>query len=187
MICIINCGTTYLDAIKKHLNELGYPSKVIDLEEIEGCDFGSFSGIIITGAPTLLTQVDLQKYMELFEFIKTVNIPILGICLGHQIMGVLYGSKIDIGKMINKKERIEIVKEDGLFSNIENQSLFQEEHSEYITLPEGFHLLAKSESCENEAMKHKNKAMYGIQFHPEVSGDNGKQVLKNFLNMCPKK
>ncbi len=184
MICIIDCGTTWLEEIEKHLIETGCSYKVVNLDKIEECDFESFSGIIISGAPILLTQVDLQKYVELFKFIKSVSVPILGICLGHQIMGLLYGSELHRGKMIDKKERIEIVKNDIIFSNIKDHSLFREEHSEYITLPKRFYLLAKSYSCGNEAMKHEYESKYGVQFHPEVSNNNGKQLLKNFVNMC---
>ena len=96
-------------------------------------------------------------------------------------MGLLCGSEINAGKHINKKEQIEIVKQDDLFQGIENQALFREDHSEFITLPKEFYLLAKSKSCNNEAMRHKHKELYGTQFHPEVSNNNGKKLFRNFL------
>lgn len=49
MICIIDCGTTWLKEIEKHLIEAGCSYKVINLDKIEECNFGSFSGIIISG------------------------------------------------------------------------------------------------------------------------------------------
>ena len=187
MMCIIDCGTSYIHFLQKDLREFDYTSKVVNLEEIEKNSFKFISGIIISGSPILLTKTDHRKYLNLFSFIKTTSIPILGICFGHQIIGLLYGADISIGKKINKKESIDFVKSDVLFSNIENPSLFQEEHSEHITLPKNFFLLAKSKSCENEAMKHKSKLIYGVQFHPEVSSNNGKRVLENFLKLCSKK
>ncbi len=186
MIYIIDCGTSWLEEIKKNVTELRYQYKVIKLNEIENAGFESCSGIIISGAPTLLTQVDQNKYERFFTFIKTVNVPVLGICLGHQIMGLLYGSKINMGKTINKEEKIKIAKHDDLFAGIENNSLFREVHSEFITLPKSFMLLAKSESCYNEAMKHMRKRLYGVQFHPEVSSIVGRKLFMNFLNMCVK-
>jgi GMP synthase (glutamine-hydrolysing) len=107
----------------------------------------------------------------------------LGICLGHQIIGLLYGAEIQAGKRIDKKERIEIIKENDLFKNIKNFSLFKQAHCESITLPTEFILLAKSKSCENEAMKHKNKKIYGVQFHPEVSEKNGRKLFDNFVKI----
>ena len=184
MICIIDCGTCWLEEIKNNVAELNYPYKVIKLDEIKAGKFASFSGIIISGAPTLLTKVEQEKYLELFKFIKNIDVPVLGICLGHQIMGLVYRSRISAGKKINKKERIEIVKQDDLFLNIENNALFKEDHAEFITLPNEFILLAKSKSCANEAMRHKRKVLYGLQFHPEVSNDNGNKIFRNFLNLC---
>jgi len=184
MICIIDCGTSWLEKIKKNVTDSNKQYKIIKLDEIIGCNFESFSGIIISGAPTLLTQVNLQEYLSPFKFIKTVNIPVLGICLGHQIIGLLYGSEIHTGKMIDKREQIEIVREDALFLDIRNHALFREEHLDFITLPEEFYLLAKSKTCDNEAMKHKRRKLYGIQFHPEVSNNNGKILFRNFLKMC---
>jgi len=184
MICIIDCGTSWLKEIEKNVKEAGYKYKIINLKEIKECDFKQFSGVIISGAPTLLTEVNLQTYLNPFKFIKTTNIPLLGICLGHQIIGLLYGSKINKGKLIDKKEAIKIVKKDKIFTNIDNNSLFREEHSEYISLPKEFYLLAKSDSCDNEVMKHKTKEIYGTQFHPEVSGEAGIHIFENFLKMC---
>ncbi|MBU0665756.1 MAG: gamma-glutamyl-gamma-aminobutyrate hydrolase family protein [Nanoarchaeota archaeon] len=184
MICIIDCGTSWLQEIKDNLSDSDYKSKVIKLDEIENSDFKSFSGIVISGAPTLLTQVNQQEYLDKFSFLKSIKIPVLGICLGHQILGLLHGSQIKAEKMIDKMEQIEILQENDLFNGIQNLSEFREEHSEFISLPEDFIHLAKSESCDNESMKHKNKNLFGVQFHPEVSGDNGKQLFNNFLKLC---
>ena len=184
MICIIDCGTEWLQEIKDNLTNLDHKFNVVKLDEIENSDFESFSGIVISGAPTLLTQVNQKEYLDRFSFLKSIKIPVLGICLGHQIMGLLHGSNIQAEKMIDKMEQIEILKENDLFNGIQNLAEFREEHSEFISLPNNFILLAKSESCDNESMKHKDKNLFGVQFHPEVSGDNGKQLFNNFLKLC---
>ena len=186
MILIIDCGTSWLKEIEGNVEKAGYSFKVVKFDKLNDFDLTPFSGIIISGAPTLLTEVNLQKYLDLFKFIKTINVPVFGICLGHQIMGLLHGAEIHKGKMIDKKENIDILKDDLFFEDLENNSLFREEHSEYITLPDEFQLLAKSDSCANEVMKHKDKQLYGTQFHPEVSGEAGSTLFKNFLKMCSK-
>lgn len=183
MIGIIDCGTSWLQEIKQNLLDLGYEFNVIKLDEIKNCNFKNFSGVIISGAPTLLTQVD-QEYFDKFVFLKSIEVPVLGICLGHQIIGRLNGSKIKAEKMIDKMEKIEILQKNNLFTGIKNLTEFREEHSEFISLPINFVLLAKSKTCDNESMKHKNKNIFGVQFHPEVSGKNGKKLLDNFLKLC---
>jgi GMP synthase-like glutamine amidotransferase len=62
--------------------------------------------------------------------------------------------------------------------------MLKEYHYECINLPETFSLLAKSNVCDNEAMKHKEKNQFGVQFHPEVSGEKGKLILENFTKHC---
>lgn len=182
MICIINCGTMFLKGIQNILNDFGYESVVVNVDDIKNHNFSVYSGIIITGGPTKLSQIDYQNFIKPFEFIKNINIPVLGICLGHQIMGLLYGARIGHGELISRDEGVEIIQDDLLFIDVDVKSLFKKEHSEFVSLPDNFTLLATSVSCDNEAMRFRNK--YGVQFHPEVSGENGKQILKNFLMTC---
>lgn len=186
MICIINCGSSWIDKIKNILRELNQDFDVIDLLKISNYNLDNYSAIIISGAPILLTKVDIKKYINLFGFIKNVDIPILGICFGHQIIGVVYGSKIFIGDMINKKEQIKIVNYNNILNKMDNNSSFQEAHCEYISLPNNFEHLCRSKSCNNEAMRHETKKIYSTQFHPEVSGKQGKQLFKNFIDIIGK-
>ncbi|MCK5641892.1 MAG: gamma-glutamyl-gamma-aminobutyrate hydrolase family protein [Gammaproteobacteria bacterium] len=184
MICIIDCGLKKSHNFSKILNRFEIKNKTIGMDKIVNTDFYNYSGIIISGAPILLTKVNSKKYLNLFKFIKKYEKPILGICFGHQIIGLLYNSHIYLGQEVRNKEKIEIIKKDMIFSNIKTNELFQEDHCEYITLPLNFILLAKSNSCKNEAMKHKTKNIFGLQFHPEVSGLTGEKILKNFANIC---
>jgi len=184
MICIIDCGTTYIDNIKAYVNKWGFSTKVVSLKRLKSANFKSFSGAIITGGATLLSQIDNQKFTEPFKRLFEADIPVLGICLGHQIMGLLFGAEIFHDELIGQDENIGIIKKDPIFSNIKTGTFFHEEHLEYISLPKDFFLLANSKTCNNEAMKHKNKILYGVQFHPEVSGIDGEILFKNFLKMC---
>lgn len=86
MLAIIDCGTSELESIISNIQKLGFEYSVITLPEIPSTDFYLFSHIIISGAPTILTEVGPERYIELFTFLETIEIPILGICLGHQII-----------------------------------------------------------------------------------------------------
>ena len=112
------------------------------------------------------------------------RLPMLGICFGHQIIGMHFGAKISKGEERRGDEEIEILKPSKLFMDINEKVIIQQEaHFEEITLPEKFQLLATSRRTNNEAMEHKEKPIWGTQFHPEVSGKIGQKIIKNFLSL----
>lgn len=183
-VCIVDCGTEWMSEIKNYVENSKFEYEVVNYKFANTSDFRGYSGVIITGAPIILTKLDIKDYLKNFKYVLNINIPILGICLGHQVIGLLHGANISKGVIIDKMERIEIVHYNSLFKDIKSNSQFREEHSEYIDLPNNFVLLARSASCGNEAMKHKNKNVFGVQFHPEVSGIAGELLLRNFFDIC---
>ncbi len=183
MICVIDCGTTWLDDILENISRNDCQSEVVRMGgHLNEIDFSQYSGVVITGASILLAEDD-GTHVKNFEFLKNIKIPVLGICFGHQVMGMVYGVEIESGEMIDKMETINIKKSDGLLEGVTGKSFFQKAHSEFITVPNEFDLLAMSDSCSNEVMKYKTKDIYGVQFHPEVSGEAGKIIFDNFLKM----
>ena len=79
---------------------------------------------------------------------------------------------------------VEVVERNTLFEGLGPALSLTEDHCEGITAPAEFTVLAKSEDYEVEAMKHLKKPLYGVQFHPEVSGETGLRIMGNFLNLC---
>ena len=182
MILIIDCGSSKTKEIPIILNESGFEQKKISIDDLPLKDYAGISGIIISGSSILLTNT--PAYINRFDFIDKIKIPLFGICFGHQIIGLKFGSEVSKGNLIKGEQKMQILKENQLFKGIETNSNFDENHCEYINLPKDFELLAKSYSCDVEAMKHKEKNIYGVQFHPESSGENGKKMLINFCNLC---
>lgn len=179
MILIIDCKSEKVSDIKNILDNNMIDNKVVPLDSLESFDISSFSGIIISGGP-----FKLEESKSKFEFIKTFNRPVLGICFGHQIIGLVYGSDHFGTDRIKDSQKINILEKNNLFLGLDNVEEFIQDHFEHITLPEDFILLANSNLCDVEAMKHKNKFLYGVQFHPEVSGKVGEKVLLNFCKLC---
>lgn len=124
------------------------------------------------------------------NFIALMNwdVPILGFCLGHEIIAVAYRSQIrKLPKYQNKKEKIRITRiNDPIFEGLGKTELkLQKKHSFHISyLPDVFDTLAYSEICPHEVIKHKEKPVYGFQSHPEVSGEDGLRIVRNFLKIC---
>ena len=185
MIAIIDCGSLWTIEICKKIEKFGFNFKIFNFNSLlESTNaITDCKKIIISGRPTLLSKENIKDHFKKFAFVLETKIPILGICYGHQIIALLYGSKIFVKEHINKKEEIEILNFGILFKRLNSHAFFREDHSEFVTLPKNFVLLAKSKSCVNEAMKHNKKPIYSVQFHPEVSGKTGEILLGNFLNI----
>ena len=143
-------------------------------------------GIILSGGkgnpyePLNLTS----NYVALMNF----NVPVLGFCLGHEIIAVSHKGRIKkLSEYHSKKELVTITKpSDPIFSGIDSTELsLVKRHSYYVAeLPSSFDCLASSDTCTNEIIRHKQRPIYGFQSHPEVSGELGMQMVKNFLKIC---
>lgn len=201
MIVIIDYGMGNLKSVKNALDFLGLESKIsADREEIRKAD-----GLILPGVGAFPDAMDTIEKFSLDKIIKeevTNNKPLLGICLGMQLLfeksfegiertglGLLKGN---IVKMKEDKERnIKIPhigwnnliynKKDPLFNSIEEGKFVYYVHSYFVQEYDNEDLIAYSEYGENKipgVVRHNN--VMGAQFHPEKSGDVGLAILKNF-------
>ena len=172
----------YNHLIQRTLRELGIDAKLIDnttpLEELRSVD-----GLVIGGGPSL-ERVGLCR-----EYIKELDLPILGVCLGHQLLAEVYGGKVGKGKIGGYSEvLVKIVEDDELFEGIPKQIKVWASHMDEVKkMPGEFKLLAKSDICNVESMRHKRKVIYGVQWHPEVyHTEYGTKLYENFIRICKK-
>ncbi len=152
----------------------------INIEEVEKEDP---KGIVIGGGPYLDGTGNSEAILE--RYYK--EIPILGICLGHQLMARHFGGEIrtaEIGEYAGST--IFVDEENTLFKGLGREFEAWVSHKdEVLTLPKKFIKLAHSMTCEIEAMKHSTLPLFGVQFHPEVEHTpKGPDVFKNFLKTC---
>jgi GMP synthase (glutamine-hydrolysing) len=132
--------------------------------------------------------------VEVMTFIQSCKVPLLGVCFGHQLLCTAFGAKTGALKqpVLDKFEQVTVIQTGDILSRFRKGQLvpFAEWHNDYVLkegLEEsGFHLLADSSSCEVEAVKHKSKLFFGVQFHPEriTIGDEthpeGHKIFDNF-------
>ena len=116
------------------------------------------------------------------------NIPILGICLGHQAIGMHFGGNVK--RMENplhgKTSEITVLSKNSvLFKNLPKKFKVMRYHSLYVDdIPEDLEVTAKSEDGVAMTVEHKSKNIFGIQFHPEsIFTEYGKNMIRNFLNI----
>jgi len=182
-----------VDKIADALRKLGkYNYKIFHVSDFGEKEILSKAKTVIlsgSSASFVHPKAGQPDYRAEVEFIKKIKIPILGICFGHQLIGRAFGSQNqDLGFRVSGFERVEIVEPNEIFSSWGRgcEIVVDQNHRDCLdNLPEGFVLLARSQTCEIEAMKHKRKPIYGVQAHIERATDEkpyGLRVLENFIS-----
>ena len=182
MIYIIDCGSEKVPHFEAWAKSRGVNS-TLAWDKFSPENHPDAKAIIISGAPILLSQIDPTPYLRAFEWVKEIQIPVLGICFGHQIIGMHHGAEISMMPEDRDLREIKIIRQDPIFSNILSEAKMQEDHCEEITLPKNFTHIASSQKCLVEGMKHPSKPIWGFQFHPEVNSIDGIQLLNNFYDI----
>ncbi len=164
---------------------LGADVKVYRNNEIKVRDIDkkNIDKIVISPGPG--SPDDAGVSMEIIDKYSG-RIPILGVCLGHQCIGQVFGGKIVNAKNIMHGKTSQITHNSkGIFKNIPNPFIATRYHSLVIekeTLPEELEITAFSDDSEIMGIQHKKFLVYGIQFHPEsILTIQGMNILKNFV------
>jgi len=154
--------------------------------EVEVQDIDSYSHLVFSPGPGLPEEAG-----KMIEIIKTYNETkkILGVCLGHQALGVAFGGKLkNLSQVFHGVEtKITKTKEDELFKDIPNQFEVGRYHSwviEKSSLPDCFDITSLDEDGEIMSISHKTLPIKGVQFHPEsIMTSTGMNMMKNFLEL----
>ncbi|MBN1256153.1 MAG: glutamine-hydrolyzing GMP synthase, partial [Planctomycetes bacterium] len=138
-------------------------------------------GVILSGGPANVYGTDAPRCAEeLFA----LGIPILGICYGTQVMCEVMGGKVLPAESREfGMARLSVTKGEQLFDGLPEETQVWMSHGDQVAgLPDNFETLARTETCPHAAIRHREKPLYGVQFHPEVHHTPcGKELLRNFL------
>jgi len=145
-------------------------------------------GLVLSGgAPRIGTES--ARLGNISSYLKKADFPVLGICVAHQYMATYFGGTAGPAE-ISEYGKVELFvdNENELFNALPKKFFVWESHNDEIKkLTEDFLCLAHSENCKYQAIKHKKKPFYGVQFHPEVEHtEHGYDIFRNFLKMCKK-
>jgi GMP synthase (glutamine-hydrolysing) len=137
-------------------------------------------GIILGGGPDINRAGLSSQYLHLGK-------PVLGICLGLHVIAGEFGGEVRSGQKGGYGAvLVTIIDRDKILEGYPDTIQVWASHAdELISLPEGFNRLATSSICNNEAIVHQNKPIFGVQWHPEVSHTfEGFRVFENFNRIC---
>ncbi len=182
LIVVLDFGAQYSMLIARRVRECNVYSELLPyntpLEELKKRDV---KGIILSGGPGSVYEKDAPK---LDPRIWESGIPILGICYGMQLMAKDLGGDVK-GEKTREYGKAPLVIDDhtNLFAGLGKELTSWMSHGDSVTkLPEGFKVLAHTDTTKVAAMGSKEKRLYGVQFHPEVvHTENGTEIIKNFV------
>ena len=185
-ILVLDFGSQYSQLIARRIRECKVYSRIVPFSTpVEKIREEAPMGIILSGGPASVYQDNAPKCdPEIFN----LGIPVLGICYGLQLTVMTLGGKVARGHAREYgKAEIEITSESPLLDGLPSPLQVWMSHGDKVTaLPEGFVTTAKTTNTEFAAIRHTEKKIYGIQFHPEVVHTHrGTEIIRNFaMRIC---
>ena len=185
-VLVVDFGGQYCHLITRRIRELNVYSEIVpsDISEEEIKDINRHlhvKGMILSGGPYSVYE---QEAPKINPRILNLGIPILGLCYGHQLIAHLLGGKVKRGaKQEYGVAYVNIDEPDEILKGLKSVEKVWMSHGDTVqSLPEGFEVLAHTENCPVAAFRHKEKALYGLQWHPEViHTEHGMDILRNFI------
>ena len=183
-VLVLDFGGQYAHLIAKRIRHLGYYSEItLPSTPTDDPIFNDVRGIVLSGGPSSVYDENVPEFNEA---ILSLNVPILGLCYGHQLMNKVCGGEVAAAKvgeygfaMLNK------VKESPLLDGIDLPSQVWMSHSdEVISVGEGFEIAASTKDCRCAVVQNLQRRMFGIQCHIEVKDTPiGDAIFANFIKL----
>lgn len=182
IIVILDFGSQYTQLIARKIRELGVYCEIYPFNaSLEAIKSLKPKGIILSGSPRSVAEANAPLCDNGFF---NLDIPVLGICYGLQLITKLYKGDVDKSKKREYgKAQIFVDKADDLLKGLVDGDVVWMSHQDRIfRLPKGFSALAHSDNSPYAVIRSVKEKIYGVQFHPEVHHTpKGKRILKNFL------
>jgi GMP synthase (glutamine-hydrolysing) len=182
-ITVLDFGGQYAHLIAKRIRHLGVYAEILH-PEVSLEEMGQPRGIILSGGPASVYDEGAPPFNRA---ILKAGVPVLGLCYGMQLIAWLLGGEV---RRLARREygRAELTVRTGspLFRGLgEREQVWMSHGDSVIAVPAGFDIIGSTADCPVAAMGDETRAIYGLQFHPEVKDTPaGDAILANFLALC---
>lgn len=184
-ILLIDNYSSHINEIKRILLKLKVEVHLKNITELKLHNIDLFDGVILSGGSRFALIENPDKYLDEIKLIKEFKKPILGICMGFEVLCYAFQENIEY---LGFKEigllKIEFLEMDPILNNLPSDFYGYEVHRWGVKEVKNLKPIAKSE-IGIEIVKHKSLPYYGIQFHPEVQikGENSEVIFENFVEI----
>ncbi len=188
MILMIDNYDSFTYNIVQYMGELGFPPEIIRNRDISESDFASMKVDKLIISPGPCTPREAGISCDAIRYFSSKSIPTLGICLGHQCIGEVFGGTVIHSPYLMHGKVSEIHHSgSGIFKDIPSPYKATRYHSltiERESFPDVLEITAETSDKIIMGIKHKTLPVYGVQFHPEsILTEYGHKLLENFLNL----
>ncbi|MEY4300395.1 MAG: hypothetical protein RIR25_1631 [Verrucomicrobiota bacterium] len=187
MILVLDNYDSFTYNLVQYFGELGANLRVVRNDQITVDEIAQFAPerIVVSPGPCTPSEAGISS-----EVIKTFGprIPILGVCLGHQCIGEVYGGDVvRADRLMHGKTSPILHRGEGVFKGLPSPFEATRYHSLIVkrdTLPDVLEITAETAEGEIMGLRHKSLPVHGVQFHPEsILTTEGKRLLQNFLEL----
>lgn len=184
-IVVLDFGSQYAHLIAKRFRMLGYYSEIaLPSSSLEV--FKDAKGVIFSGGPSSVYDENVPDFNE---DILTLDLPILGLCYGHQLMQKCYGGKVgkaEVGEFGFAKLKLNKNVKSPLFEGLdETEQVWMSHQDEVLEVGNGFEIIGSTKDCKAAAVQNLSKKRFSLQFHCEVKDTiHGNIIFENFAKIC---
>lgn len=185
-VLIVDNQSPFTPHLREVVTDLGYSYDCkhfseIRQEELVSESTPSFNRVILSGRKTGSSRINMIN-STIIKYCYTRNIPILGICYGCQIIALTLGGTIrKLEHPVKDYGHVTVKSSNALVPNKPRIRVFKSHRFCVSRLPPFLSSVGESDTCSNEILLHSGKPIFGTQFHPEASGNEGKNILANFM------
>ena len=186
-ILVVDNYDSFVFNLVQYLGQLGAECTVVRNDQVDASEASKYDGVLISPGPGVPEEAGVS--IPMINYCAENKIPLFGVCLGHQAIGVAFGATVSRApELLHGKTSQVIHNGGGALANLPSPFTATRYHSlavEKDTVPADIEVTGATESGVIMSMRHKTLPIQGVQFHPEsVLTEHGHQMLANWLVEC---
>ena len=186
-ILVVDNYDSFVFNLVQYLGQLGAECTVVRNDEVTADEASKYDGVLISPGPGTPEKAGVS--IEMIKYCAEKEIPLFGVCLGHQAIGVAFGATVSRAPELLHGKTSQVIHEGvGVLSNLPSPFTATRYHSlavEQGTIGDQLEVTGRTESGVVMSLRHKTIPIEGVQFHPEsVLTEHGHKLLANWLTQC---